>query len=107
MEFRSALFTIDDLGVSLAGFTQGKTWNGWACPAFTREQADIVVDTMRQRWGDTVGDIGFDAATDTYRFVMDADDPEAVDGFPGIDAGDLHLYLIGAQCWCWMEDEAV
>jgi len=44
-KFRAAEFEFDE-GPSWAGFTDGKTWNGWACPWFDKDTAIAVLDWM-------------------------------------------------------------
>jgi len=70
------------------------TWNGWAMPGFTKEQADIFCETHP----DTV----YDAAQDAYVATSEDDDPE--DGpevYEAIECDGLKLYPIGAGCWTW------
>jgi hypothetical protein len=48
---RATTFTIEVYGdVRFQGFTQDETWNGWACPYFTFEQAQRIVEA-HQRFG--------------------------------------------------------
>lgn len=105
MQIRRGLFSLDD-GPSYAGYTADQTWNGWACPLFTKEVADQIAvawahDPLSQMAGT------YDATTDTYAFL----DPENEDEpalYPGedhvVDGQPLRLYPIGAGCWVWDED---
>ncbi len=34
-------------GVMLEGFTAGETWNGWDCPYFTFEQAQLGTFSLK------------------------------------------------------------
>lgn len=44
-KYRAAEFEFDE-GPSWPGFTKGETWNGWACPYFTKEVAMSILDWM-------------------------------------------------------------
>lgn len=74
-------------------------WNGWACPRFTRAQADEVAaycnaeadrnpDAERVVW---------DEDWQSYRIAADTD--EDVPEYVAADASGL--YPIGAYAWTW------
>lgn len=115
---RASHFTMPDFDVDSVrptvfdGYTKGESWNGFACPYFTREQGLRIV----QMWNEVGVEMAqpghcplaawFDEATDTFVFPMaDATslDAEEIDRFPGIDAEGLHLYPIGTAGWTWWE----
>lgn len=96
MAMRKTLFTIDGFDAVWEGYTDGKHWNGWACPYFTKEVAD---DIMRINNADNNGtEMYYVPTTDTYvRTWDDGNDEE----FDGIDINGMHLYPIGNMCWIW------
>lgn len=93
---REAKFSIDTLGDKVfEGYTQGEKWNGWACPYFTYEQAERVVQAHCEiglkAW--------YDAASDAFSFEISASDE--IDSFLGEDIEGKKLYPVGANCWIW------
>lgn len=102
-EFRRAQFSITSLAGSVfEGFTDGNTWNGWACPYFTRKVAVKVLEASRNNgylWS-------YDAEADAFvvRHRDDPEDfqPERFDGFHiNLDNEEFAVYSIGAYSWIW------
>lgn len=103
VEYRAEFFVIDDAETMYEGFTQGRTWNGWACPSFTKEIALQMVENYNKEahplkaW--------YDEKEDAFSFEMEANSPESTDTFHGhdidVDGETLHVYSIGAGCWIW------
>lgn len=71
-------------------------WNGWVCPAFTRQTADRLMEDLL-----ATGDFliaRFEPGQNAY--IVQARD----DSGPSIYQADgLHLYPIGAFGWTWEE----
>lgn len=91
-----------------AGYTFGESWNGWACPRFSRGVAFAIMDAHRTMT--TPAHAWYDEARDAFCFVpddipveqIDRDNPpEETDVFEGFDQEGKHLYAIGAWGWCW------
>ena len=104
MDMRKTRFGIDCLEEVFVGYTNGELWNGWACPRFTKEVADKIVELHNHSDGCKAT---YDEETDTYYFYFDGDDePYEHKGFDAdtVD-GVKHLYDIGAWCWIWDEIE--
>jgi hypothetical protein len=90
-------FTIDTFGDEIfSGFTSGETWNGWACPYFTHEQAQRVVEVHRAQGGKA----WYDETQDSFAFEFGEDE---VDAFPAETVEGQKLYSVGARCWIWEE----
>jgi hypothetical protein len=88
-------------------YTRGDHWNGWECPFFTMEQAEVFAAQWRaESEGHTAT---FDAATDSWTFSEPDGGPEGADVFDGFDVmgphGPLHVYAIGAWGWTWNRAE--
>lgn len=80
----------------------GENWNGWACPYFTRSEAEIVVNDQNLKhrqdpegfpdwleWdGDVIAIHNEDSTPTTYERIEPTPDG---------------LYSIGAFGWCWQE----
>ena len=103
---RATTFTIED-AVFFDGYTQGRTWNGWACPYFTRAVGEQIV----AHWNGTdepTLHAHYDAATDTFVFADDASAPGEPETFPGeahlVDGHPVTLYAIGNGAWIWDEE---
>jgi hypothetical protein len=94
---RATRFTIDTFGEEVFdGFTSGETWNGWARPYFTFEQAQRVVEAHKlqgvKAW--------YNDAEDAFMFEMGEGE---VDAFPAEEVEGRTLYPVGAGCWIWEE----
>lgn len=103
---RPVKFTLESLGCeNFEGFTKDETWNGWACPYFTFEQARKVLknyNQLRQITGQN--DFAqYDLAVDA--FVFPADDEEETETFDAVTANGQKYYPVGAYCWIWEELE--
>ncbi|ABO59901.1 hypothetical protein LA345_39795 (plasmid) [Burkholderia vietnamiensis] len=85
---------LDD-GVSLPAYSDGRRWNGWAMPYFTREEGT--------RLATLIGCMRFDADRDAFVARLEGDDEDYVFASVRIhvDAADIVAYPIGAGCWCW------
>lgn len=95
---RAAKFVIDTFGGEVFdGFTQGDTWNGWARPYFTFEQAQRVVEAHRAQGGTA----SYDETENALSFEMGEGE---VDTFPAETVEGGTLYPVGAGCWIWEEE---
>jgi hypothetical protein len=100
---REARFVIESLGETVFdGYTQGEDWNGWACPFFTFEQAQRIVDAHNEHgikaW--------YDEAADLFAFDLNQTGDDDVDAFPSVALEGRTLYPIGSGCWIWEEEQA-
>jgi hypothetical protein len=96
-DMQATRFIIDTFGNEIFdGFTLGETWNGWACPYFTLEQAHRVVEAHRAQGGKA----WYDETQDLFVFGFREDE---VDAFPVEMVEGHKLYAIGAGCWIWEE----
>lgn len=91
-------FEIDETVVQ--GSANLGEWNGFACPAFTREQAEKALthsEARGYRWH-------YDEVVDAF-VVNHEDDPTDWEPqvFEGFDHDDMRLYAIGAYSWTWNE----
>jgi hypothetical protein len=94
-------FEIDDyLNPPAAGFQKPKRWNGFAMPAFEKQEADRIAEAF--------GDVVFDAEKDAYICDMGypEEEPEAFKGFDiEVDGEKRHVYAIGSGFWVWTNYE--
>lgn len=70
-------------------------WNGWACPYFTREVAEQVLN-------DTItppGEYAFSETGDFFLIVDVFDKEDEI--YHGVATEHGTLYAIGAWAWCW------
>jgi hypothetical protein len=104
-EFQRARFTIDSLPNRIfEGFTDGDTWNGWACPYFTHDIAITILQAAR----DNGYEWAYEAEIDTFlaKHRDDGNDfePERFEGIRvTVDEKDLVVYGIGTYTWTWMQ----
>ena len=98
---RETLFSIDTVGdVQFSGYTDGRTWNGWACPYFPFDQAQRLVAEWREHgWK-----ADYDVRRDAFIFALadssgDAEDDDEI--FQAIEINGKKLYPIGNGSWIW------
>ena len=98
---RKTKFTICDDERIYEGYTDGRHWNGWECPWFTREVTEQIMKDLNNDGVSTE----YNAETDSY--IVQAKEWDQPDIFDGADVntedGVQHLYPIGAWCWIWDE----
>jgi hypothetical protein len=98
---RPAIFFLDCVNRTFDGFTSGETWNGFACPYFTREQGEELAQAWRER--------GWTAHYDERREAFlfgDAVDPgdagdARIEEFSALDIDGTPYFPIGARYWSW------
>lgn len=101
MIIRPTHFSMDSLGdVRLDGFTVSETWNGWACPLFTFEQAQQLVKAYQEAglraW--------YDEDSDAFSFEVDlGGELKEIDTFPAEEIDGKKFYPVGSSCWIWEE----
>ena len=102
-EFKRAAFCIDALpDQSFSGFSNGYTWNGWACPYFEKQTAEAVLRASEANgysWE-------YNADTDAFLVRSKEDSPEyEPEEFSGqdieSDGEKILVYAIGAFSWTW------
>lgn len=77
------------------GFTNGEDWNGWACPYFTFEESQKIVEAHKK----TGQKAGFYENSDEFYFEIQ-DEKEI---YPPIEFEGKKLYPIGNSSWIWKE----
>ncbi len=96
-----AQFCTDSTPGTYSGYTDGSTWNGWACPFFTREVAEKVLADSEK--------VGYKVSYDEERkaFVVrhEDDNPSDPEVFQAreieVDGNLVTVYGIGAYSWVW------
>jgi len=97
--FEKATFILDAFeGEEFEGYTQGETWNGFACPYLTFESAQRLMDVLT-----IAGQTAFyDEKTDQFLCAEEEEDEEDSDRYGALDVEALgRLYPIGARVWTW------
>lgn len=100
---REAVFSIETIGdVQFSGYTDGHTWNGWACPFFPFEQAQrLVAAWIKNGWT-----AGYDIKQDAFLFALaDSDAEQDSEIFGAVEVEGRRLYPIGNSSWIWDEVE--
>ena len=99
MELHESNFQIDSLGdEEFAGFSVGDSWNGFACPYFTYEQAQVIVRAFHRNGWHAV----YDIEADQFEF-SNAGNISDIEVYQGILIGQDKVYPVGAYCWIWSE----
>ncbi len=99
-----ATFSIDSIpDTTFDGYTNGDTWNGWACPYFEKSEAERVLQASEANhyiWS-------YDSNQDAF-IVRSNDDPEDYEPeiFEAVrrhveGGGEVIVYGIGAYSWIW------
>ena len=70
---RRVQFTTGEGGLTIRGWTDGETWNGWACPWFDRESGEALcrwLDRTREEFPDSFAldepEIAWDASRQAF-----------------------------------------
>lgn len=96
---RKTLFTIDGIEGIFEGYTDGRHWNGWACPYFTKKVADEIMRVNNESYCGVAYQMHYDESQDAFiREEPEYDEPYIVQGY---DVDGMHLYPIGNACWIW------
>lgn len=95
---KKSLFTIDSVEAIFEGYTDGRHWNGWACPYFTKKVADEIMRVNNESYCGVAYQMRYDEKQDAFIQEDGYDEPYVIEG---IDIDGLHLYPIGTMCWIW------
>lgn len=107
MAWTRSRFSIDGLD-TYEGFHRGESWNGWACPAFERGEAERIAADYRAQGDRLPGPFSatYDSDTDAFLFQEPDDDP--ADGPISFGSGTIDadgvartVYFIGTNYWTW------
>lgn len=94
---KQATFVIED-GPRYNGYDEDYSWNGWACPWFTKEEGLKITDNL-------YGYLTFDETKDAFVMVNQDTTDSEYDYYVGADIetvdGTQHLYPIGNKSWIW------
>ncbi|MDQ3257151.1 MAG: hypothetical protein M3R15_25215 [Acidobacteriota bacterium] len=66
---KSAFFSLEAIEGRFEGYTQGESWNGWACPYFDSEQAKRIV----KAWKASGMNAQYHEAKDAFEFEVSQD----------------------------------
>lgn len=90
---KKAIFSMDCFDENIEGFTYGNTWNGWACPYFTFDNAMKLTSLVPfNMWYHQEGD--------TFLTMSDEIDNEE---FNAVIIDGQKYYAIGNCSWCWFD----
>lgn len=97
------------------GFTTDMRWNGWACPYFTFEQAQAVIEQHNNLYELAFAEgekelhaqcfyakAYYDAERDAFCFAMEGGE---WDVFGAFERDGTKYYCIGAWCWTWLQGD--
>jgi hypothetical protein len=93
-EFRADFFGEE----TFSGFTNGETWNGWACPYFSYEQGQRIITVYREK---LKGKAWYEEEEDMFFFEFS----EETEEYPAELVNGRKLYPIGNGVWIWEESE--
>jgi hypothetical protein len=100
---RPTKFAIDFLeGKTFDGYTREEDWNGFACPYFSFEQAQHLIDAWHSRgWN-----AGYNKEADSFLFEIASGAGVTEDEiYSSLEIEGMKLYPIGAFNWIWDEVE--
>jgi len=101
--FRQGRFRIDGLPGTYDGFTRDETWNGFAVPYFSLEEARRVAHYYAAQLAGPDGQAQSDYDTD--RNIIRLYDPSSGqwDDYSPVNVEGRMLYPIGTRDWTWEE----
>jgi hypothetical protein len=104
-----AKFSLDH-SPSFDGEDFGDTWNGWACPTFTKDVAHQIIAWLTkssQEYDPTIPPSYFDEATKEFVIYGYGPTQEHAEGLVPERHGPYPdgTYGIGSHDWCWWRDD--
>ncbi len=100
----------DGAPTKFPGFTTGKTWNGWACPYFTKKVADQVMEKTNYaaslNMANDTRPAVYDPERDAYIFYSGTGADEEQEVYAAEMIGGKKLYPIGGGSWTWSKEGA-
>ena len=101
-------FGIEDWMGPFPGYSQGRRWNGWACPVFPLESAHKIVEHCNREAEKHGGELSrYDAQADVFLIWNEGQDEPDV--FMGddivVDGKVVRVYHVGTGSWTWEEAE--
>ncbi len=100
--FRPAAFSAES-DIEFHGYTNGRVWNGWACPWVIKE---VAIDVLGR--GCDGESLIFSQDGDTLRVIDSSYPGEHIDLTPqeiAIEGQTLKLWNLGELGWCFTESE--
>jgi len=97
--FHRAEFCLELSEETFSGYTDGDTWNGFACPYFLYDEAVRLLEVFGNRWK-------FDETRDAFLVwvvgAQENDEPEVFESIKiQVNGEDIKTYAIGAYSWVW------
>src|SRR5690554_852187 len=102
-EFQRARFSTDALlEMRFEGFTDGETWNGWACPYFTHDVAKAVLRASQKNGYNWSYEVQTDAFVVSHRDDPEDYEPERFEAIRiDIENESFVVYGVGSFSWTW------
>jgi hypothetical protein len=97
--FQKATFILDAFeGEEFEGYTQGETWNGFACPYFPFERAQRLMAVLSAE-----GQVAFyDEEADQFVYSEEDEDEEDANRYSALEVEGIgKLYSVGTRVWTW------
>ena len=100
MLFEKGCYSLDPIQATFEGYTNGDTWNGFACPYFEKDVAESILKASEDngyQWR-------YDPEQDVF-LVQSKDDPPEYEPeeYQGqtisIDSKEVRVYGIGTYSW--------
>ena len=97
-KFKMSSVSIDFSDNLFECFLNGETWNVWACPFFTLDNAKKVANA--------VGDMKYDDKKDVFVWNdVGSGETEVFDAVViEVNGEKIQTYPIGAWSWCWTSE---
>ena len=114
--FRRGIFVLAESEERFVGWTDGRLWNGWEMPHFTRANADLLMALWNAAGEKLAEDpkaclqsvMSYDAERDAY-IVTFPEDEQATETFEIenilVDGEYVRVYAIGAGSWTWDRED--
>lgn len=99
--YRAVKVEIDGCGRTYWAYSNGKRWNGWACPYFEMDQVREMAQEMH-------GSFTYHEEIDTWAVALEEGDDDVYifsSEIIEVDGQPVKVFGIGAGSWCWDETE--
>lgn len=104
--YRPALFAVDG-ETRFPGWCNGRTWNGFAWPLFTRETCELILKAFGGNTGQLLWKFSEDSKSVDVWYppeVTDDTDPTTFEASTiNVDGVEVTGFELGSGYWCWDE----
>jgi hypothetical protein len=106
-KLKRSKFTIDCISGYYSGYTYGDTWNGWACPYFSKKSAIAFLEEMKKN--DCIKGYTFVKAVIPAFLITDTNEVGEIEIYEqeilNYLGKKIKVYGIGNHAWVWWDQK--